>query len=440
MKKTLLTVISSAFMVACLFAQAPQSICYQAAAKNNQGVDMIDQNITIRAAILRGSPTGVVEWEETHSPTTDQFGLFTINVGEGSPTGNGAQQNFDLIDWGNGTYYLRIGMDPFGGSNFTTMGVTQIISVPYALYANEAGNAETADQATTAAFADTAAVAQVAEIAVQAQNAMVSQTTLQAVTSDTALYAHVAATSADDMDKDPTNELQSLQMDGDTLQLVDANGNVTPGAEVTLGDNSSTNEIQMLDYNNGTLSISGGNAINLTSGGMFSAPGASADFPQGIVGGDHVILLDQLYTVPDGKILYVTAGSPNLNIQGYGFPANGFTVHPTTPNMPIFPSGTQVSNCFCTGFLLDELPEVTAVIIDLTTTAGYSVPPNTVLFVKSGIPNDLPGRLIVDDQEMEFFRPNLTRGSRIVCFPGGVLLKKPALYNELVLTGYLIPD
>lgn len=423
MKHLLLSLVGLFLVSSILIAQAPQAICYQAAAKDGQGADLVGQEISIRAAIVRGNPTGVVEWEEIHMPTTDQFGLFTINVGEGSSTGNGAQASIADIQWGNGNYWLRIEMDPTGGMNFTLMGTTQIISVPYALYAGQAGNAATADVAT---------------MAIEAENALVSQTTIQAITSDTAMYSYAAATALDDMDKDPSNELQTLQLTGDTLQLVDASGNVSPGASITLGDNSSTNEIQELTLDNGLLSISGGNAVNLTTDGLFSGPGASADFPQGIIG-EHVILLDQLYTVPNGKTLYVTAGSLNVNIQGWGNPQNGFTVHPTAPNMPIFPEGTQISECFCTGFLLDNQPDIIPVIIDLTTQAGYYVPENRVLFVKSGIPNDLPGRLIVDDQEMEFFRPSMTRGSRIVCFPQNVLLKKPALYNEMVLTGYLVP-
>ena len=458
MKKMLLPVLGLFLFSISLSAQAPQAVCYQAIAKDNQGADLIGQDISIRASIVRGNPTGVVEWEEIHTPTTDQFGLFTLNIGEGSNTGNGAQADFADIDWGNGVYWLRIEMDPFGGMNFDLMGATRIISVPYAIHSNTAGHAASADVADVANFADTANVANlainalsadvahfadtsnVANIALNAMNAetsMVSQTTLQAINSDTALYTQVAATALDDDDRDPKNEIQTLQLDGDTLQLVDAAGDVAPGASIVLGDNSSTNELQELEFNNGVISISGGNSINLTTSQMFGAPGASADFPQGILG-TNIVLLDQLYTVPNGKTLFVTAGSPNMKIQGYGFPGAGFIVHPTAPNMPIFPAGTQISECFCTGLLIDESPIVTPVIIDLTTTAGYSVPEGKTLFVKSGIPNDLPGRLIIDDQEMEFFRPNLSRGSRIITLPENVLLKKPALYSEMVLTGYLI--
>lgn len=438
MKKFLLP-IAGFLLSFSLFSQAPNAVCYQAAAKDALGNDLIGQEISIRASVVRGNPSGTVQWEEIHMPMTDQFGLFTIDIGEGTSTGNGAQPNFSDINWGDGTYWLRIEMDATGGMSYELMGTTQIISVPYSLYANGAERAETAAEADHASFADSANVANVAVMALEAQTAVTAQSTLMAVSSDTAMYAHQAATALDDDDKDATNEIQSLHMDGDTLQLVDASGAVTPGASIVLGDNSSTNEIQSLTLDNGLLTISGGNTVDMTNDGLFSGPGASPDFPQGIIG-EHIILLDQLYTVPNGKTLYVTSGAPFMKIQGYGTPGTGYTEHPTTPNMPILPEGTQISECFCTGFLIDYDPEAIPVVIDLTTTAGYSVPAGKVLFVKSGIPSDLPGRLIVDDQEMEFFRPNLTRGSRIVCFPENVLLKKPALYNELILTGYLVPS
>lgn len=426
-------------------AQTPQAICYQAVAKDNQGNDMVDQDISIRATIVRGSPNGIVEWQETHNIATDQFALFTLNIGEGAYIG-GMQTDFENIQWGSGAYWLRIEMDPFGGQNYSLMGATRIVSVPYSLYAKESKVATTAQFATHSSSADTANFAQVAYTAQNAQNAVMAQTaqtaltaqsTIQSVTSDTSQFAHTAATAQDDQDRSPTNELQKLSFANDTLRLVDASGNPTPGPAIAFGDNSPSNELQSLSFSNGNLTISNGNTINITSASLFGAPGASSDFPQGILG-KHIVLLDELYTIPNGKVLYITAGRPNMKIQGYGLPGVGYTDHPTSPNMPILPQGTQISECFCTGILVDTSYLVTPVIINLSTTPGYSVPPGKALFVKSGIANDLPGRLIVNNQEMEFFRPNLTRGSRIVCFPENTLLKKPALYNEMTLTGYLI--
>ncbi|MEO1257424.1 MAG: hypothetical protein AAFZ15_01460 [Bacteroidota bacterium] len=407
MKRWLFFFSNLLFFTFTTMAQAPQAVCYQAVAKDNQGADLIGQDISIRAAVLSNGPNGNAEWEEIHSPTTDQFGLFTINIGEGNSTGGGAQVDFSDIEWGNGDYWLRIEMDAQGGMDFTLMGASKIISVPYALYANDS------ERANQANYADSANVANTALVAVQAQ------------TSITAL---------DDLDKDPVNEIQSLDLDGDTLQLVDANGVATPGSSVVLQDNNPSNELQQLEWEDCILTISGGNSVDLGAG-IFGAPGASSDFPLGILG-EHIVLFDQSFTIPDGKNLFLTAAGPEMMLKTQG----GDFVHPTTPNMPVLPPSTEVENCFCTGILIDTHSDVEAIVIDLNDPAGFTVPAGKTLFVKSGIPNALPGMLVVNGTEMEFFRPNLTRGSHIVTLPENITITKPALYSELVLTGYLVSN
>jgi len=65
----------------------PQAVCYQAVATDVDGRELMGATLTIRASILEGSPTGVVVYQETHQVTTDDFGLFTINIGERTLTG-----------------------------------------------------------------------------------------------------------------------------------------------------------------------------------------------------------------------------------------------------------------------------------------------------------------------------------------------------------------
>ncbi len=329
-----------------LFAQAPQAICYQAAAKDATGKDLIQQDISIRASIMRGDPNGILEWQESHEITTDDFGLFSIEVGKGLYLG-GNQTELQNIKWSNGKFWLSIEMDPLGGTDFTFMGATKIISVPYSLFANKAG------------------------------------------------------TAADDLDRDSTNEIQTL----------------------TFQDN--------------VLSISGGNSVALSTGAPFTAPGSSYDLPQGVMG-ENVVLTDQVFNVPPGKNLYLLAAGTAMKIHGLGTPGADFVIHPTAPNMPIFGPGDEISECECTGVLIDTIPGLEPVIIDLTTSSGYSVPSDKVLFIKSGLPDDVPGRLQINNQEMEFFKPDRIRGSLIICFPEGIFIKKPASYPELVLTGYLV--
>ena len=122
------------------YAQAPEGVGYQGVATDANGIELVNQAISIRASVLSGSATGTIEWQETHTTTTDTFGLFTLTIGQGTNTTNGAQTSFGDISWGTSTHFLKIEMDVNGGSNYSFMGTNQMMSVPYALYAKSAGN------------------------------------------------------------------------------------------------------------------------------------------------------------------------------------------------------------------------------------------------------------------------------------------------------------
>ena len=119
-------------------AQVPQGVGYQGVATDANGIELVNQSISIRASVLSGSATGTIEWEETHSTSTDTFGLFTLTIGQGTNTTNGLQTSFADISWGTNTHFLKIEMDVTGGSNYSFMGTNQMMSVPYALYAESA--------------------------------------------------------------------------------------------------------------------------------------------------------------------------------------------------------------------------------------------------------------------------------------------------------------
>lgn len=119
-----------------VFPQAPQKFNYQAVARNGSGNLIVNSNIGVKLSILDGSATGTVLYAETHNVLTNDYGLFTLDVGGGVVvTGN-----FSIIDWGSGARYLKIEIDPAGGMNYTDMGASQLLSVPYALYSK---NSET---------------------------------------------------------------------------------------------------------------------------------------------------------------------------------------------------------------------------------------------------------------------------------------------------------
>ena len=127
------------FISFALLAQVPQGVGYQGVATDNNGIELVNQSISIKASVLSGSANGNVEWEETHATTTDAFGLFALTIGQGTSTGSGAQSSFEDISWGSNTHFLKIEMDATGGNNYSFMGTNQMMSVPYALYAENAG-------------------------------------------------------------------------------------------------------------------------------------------------------------------------------------------------------------------------------------------------------------------------------------------------------------
>jgi Chaperone of endosialidase len=127
-------------LLLCLFifsqnlsAQAPLLFNYQGVARNASGVPLSNQSITVRLTIRDGSAAGASLYSETRSVLTNQFGIFTVvvnNAGATTVTGN-----FSNINWGAATRFLQVEIDPAGGSNFSNLGATQLLSVPYALYA-----------------------------------------------------------------------------------------------------------------------------------------------------------------------------------------------------------------------------------------------------------------------------------------------------------------
>ena len=141
MKKLISTTILTVLACVCAWAQAPQKMSYQAVVRNADNTLVANQNVSARIWILQGSANGTAVYIETQTAVTNANGLMTLSVGEGTAvTGS-----FGAIDWANGPYFLKTEIDPAGGSSYTLETVQQLMSVPYALYANEAGNSFSGD-------------------------------------------------------------------------------------------------------------------------------------------------------------------------------------------------------------------------------------------------------------------------------------------------------
>ena len=419
--KRFFLIIAVCFIFFKIQAQVPQFVCYQAVATDQAGHELISQNIKLRLSVLKGNLSGSEEWVETQSVTTDGFGLFDLLIGNGSRT-SGAQQTFSNIKWGTDKYYLKVEMDIVGGNNFVLMGTTQLVSVPYALYSDKSNSSLYADSsriaknainATNATNAQNAMIAQTAINATNAQNAVIAQTAINATNAQNAAKATladssslagtaaVALTALDDKDRDPTNEIQSLVYDATTKKLTLSNPVGTPWV------------------------------ANLAAG-AFDNPGASIDYPLGILG--DPVLITTNFTVPAGKTLFVSAVNGSITL------ADGRELL-NEPGMPIIPENTSILQCYCTGILSAVKSNVTPIILDLTSPAfTYTVPTGKTLILKSGATASGSMSMQIDSDYFTFY----TRGTaspRLIVITGNKTIKKlpTAIAGEkLILTGYLL--
>ena len=115
-----------------VLGQAPHSFNYQAILRNADGT--IKENETISLQIRIVDDQGNASYLEIHNATTNEFGLVNLVIGEGTTS-----DDLSTIDWTNGPYFLEITL------NGTTLGTSQLLSVPYAIYAQRAGEVKNGD-------------------------------------------------------------------------------------------------------------------------------------------------------------------------------------------------------------------------------------------------------------------------------------------------------
>lgn len=241
-------------------AQAPHSLNYQSVVRNSIGEIEMNKLVSFRISILKGSATGSMVYSETHKKVTNEFGLVTLEVGNGTVVSG----VFNNIDWGSDIYFLKTEFDINGGTSFSFMGTSQLLYVPYAIYAEKAGNAEDDH--------DKDSINELQTITKVGNNITLSQNGGTITDSDNQTLSlngnqltistgnTVTFTGAVDLDANPTNELQNLTYSNDTIQISQGNNIILPHDN----DLDSTNEIQTISKagNTITLSNNGGAVID----------------------------------------------------------------------------------------------------------------------------------------------------------------------------------
>lgn len=145
MKKFILSLTCVMCVSLQLIAQVPAGFSYQAVVRNNSGEVVAGKTVKFKFSIIRNSTTGTPVYVETQSKATNEFGLANLVVGTGAKISG----NFDPSAWGSHSHFLKVELDPNNGNNFSHLGTTQLMAVPYAFHAQTVE--EVADNSVTSA-------------------------------------------------------------------------------------------------------------------------------------------------------------------------------------------------------------------------------------------------------------------------------------------------
>ena len=144
MKKILLILVS-VLLCAITFAQnVPQGINYQAIARDTVGAELTNNILIVQFSLISDTSSSAVSWQETHSVTTNDYGLFSAIIGQGTSTNGDTSATFDVVDWGASNHFLQVEIDY--GSGYVDMGTTAFMSVPYSMYTKTASNVDSTDE------------------------------------------------------------------------------------------------------------------------------------------------------------------------------------------------------------------------------------------------------------------------------------------------------
>ena len=130
--KKIFFILLSAFFFANTFAKTPQTISYQAVIRDNLGQLLNNSSVDVEISILQGSENGAVVYSETRTEKTNENGLMTFAIGDDQ-----RQSSYSLsdIDWSDGPFFLQCNVKYNQGSDYAISLTSQLMSVPYALYA-----------------------------------------------------------------------------------------------------------------------------------------------------------------------------------------------------------------------------------------------------------------------------------------------------------------
>jgi hypothetical protein len=133
------------FLSLALIVNANDAINYQAVIRSSDGKVVSSKSIAVQMTIFNDIQSQNMVYKENHTTETNEFGMINLKIG----LGQSVFGVFDNINWSTGTFYVQVAVDFTGGNNYEIIGISQLLSVPYALYAKKSGDLNVANMSDT---------------------------------------------------------------------------------------------------------------------------------------------------------------------------------------------------------------------------------------------------------------------------------------------------
>lgn len=134
-RKLLLSISLFLAFSAVLMAQVPQGMNYQAVARDKEGHEIANKKISLKVSLHSTNSHGNY-YTETHSAVTNQFGLFSLVIGEGTPE----KGTFTDVPWSTAEIWMDASVKNEGETEYTPLGSSKLYAVPYAFFAGKAAD------------------------------------------------------------------------------------------------------------------------------------------------------------------------------------------------------------------------------------------------------------------------------------------------------------
>jgi hypothetical protein len=273
MRKLITLIITLISFAETLSAQTapPNSMLYQAVARDAAGNLAVRRSVYVRTSIIKGSATGAVMYSDEHKVTSNADAMFTVVVGQGKYL-SGSFTSISNIPWGDDKYFfnLKISVAPsLPGSawkpSYVDMGTSQFWSVPYALFSGTAASSKDSLRLSINGTGRTLRLGSYKPVFFSvADNDSVATNEIQTLSQTGGrLLLSLNGGMVFLPDSSASNEIQNITRNGGRISLS------LGGGTITLPDSSATNELQSININGGSISLSHG-------GGMIALPDSSA--------------------------------------------------------------------------------------------------------------------------------------------------------------------